>query len=123
MNAAYLLLVPSLAFGQVYKCGSTYQAQPCEGGKKLEIQAQAKPDQNAGRLTCEAAQKVLLKDPDSAKAEGEWAFAKTSTYHGEQAAMWIRYINAKNSYGGYSGAKPMVCYTTPDGSKFVGFSG
>ena len=28
-------------------------------------------------------------------------------------------VNGKNSYGGYAGDKPLICYTTMDGSKIL----
>lgn len=63
------------------------------------------------RRLCSAAIKSMLKDPESLRIEG--------MHTGLQPGQYNLLVNAKNSYGGYTGAKPFVCTLSPDGKRVV----
>lgn len=124
MKVALLLLLPSLAFGQVYRCGATYQSQPCDGGRQLEIRSTAPAvSQERAKAFCDTLLQARLKDPDSAKMDGDWRYIGAQRYDGQAALAWGRMVNAKNSFGGYTGEKPVVCYLSPDGERMLGLTG
>lgn len=63
------------------------------------------------RQLCAAAIAPTLKDPPSLRIEG--------MHTGLQPGEYNLLVNAKNSYGGYTGAKPFVCTLSPDGMRVV----
>lgn len=64
------------------------------------------------RRLCAAAIAPTLKDPTSLRVEG--------LHTGLQPGEYNLLVNAKNSYGGYTGAKPYVCRLSPDGKSVLG---
>lgn len=63
------------------------------------------------RRLCSAAIAPMLKDPPSLRIEG--------MHTGLQPGEYNLLVNAKNSYGGYTGAKPFVCTLSADGKRVV----
>lgn len=63
------------------------------------------------RALCSEAIASTLKDPPSLRIEG----MHTGLRPGEYNLM----VNAKNSYGGYTGAKPFVCQLSADGKRVL----
>ena len=61
----------------------------------------------------ESVVKDTLKDPESAQFE---SFYKAS---GEKDGYVCGYVNAKNSYGGYTGKKPYYVYIETDNGKLI----
>ena len=117
---------------KMYRCGSTYSQTPC-GAEGKEIEIKNTPAATSGVVTrklpdnasaevrakstelCKLAVLGQLKDPDSAKFQNisrsnslerrlpilNGPLVKTSGFNG--------YVNAKNSYGGYTGNKLFFC--------------
>ena len=117
---------------KMYRCGSTYSQTPC-GAEAKEIEIKGAPAASNGVVSkklqdnapeelraksielCKLAVLGQLKDPDSAKFQNisrsnslerrlpalNGPFVKTSGFNG--------YVNAKNSYGGYTGNKLFFC--------------
>lgn len=133
-----MILIASCASGawaQVYKCpdasGKTViQQLPCAGGKMLQDkpstgatvppasewrdfpftvepvtseQASASAKQDLPRML------GTLKDPDSAKVAGVRVMRFSGV--GKTFTATCGTVNAKNSYGGYTGAKPFWVYS------------
>lgn len=63
------------------------------------------------RRLCSAAIAPTLKDPASLRIEG--------LHTGLQPGEYNLLVNARNSFGGYTGAKPFVCRLSPDGQRVV----
>lgn len=80
-----------------------------------------------GKAICssEGPRRLAWKDPDSVKV-GEASGGKMVSYKlgSKQVAarIFAVQVNAKNSYGGYTGFKPLFCYTSPDGHFIYGVS-
>ena len=117
---------------KMYRCGSTYSQTPC-GAEAKEIEIKGAPAASSGVVSqklpdnapeelktksielCKLAVLGQLKDPDSAKFQNisrsnslerrlpilNGPLVKTSGFNG--------YVNAKNSYGGYTGNKLFFC--------------
>lgn len=68
-------------------------------------------DLEAAKRLCAAAIAPTLKDPPSLRIEG----AHTGLQPGEVNLL----VNAKNSYGGYTGAKAYTCQLSPDGKSVL----
>ena len=70
---------------------------------------------------------IAYKDPgsvtigDGAVAVAFEAWMKSPSYSGKALRASLR-VNAKNSYGGYAGAKTVWCYASMDGTKVLGMS-
>ncbi|MDP5459890.1 DUF4124 domain-containing protein [Alishewanella sp. SMS8] len=118
---ALLLLTASSTF---YKCDLNglvvYSQQPCPANAVEQlVQAPAQQpkaaDTNVETLCLNyLRQNENWKDRDSLKVEG----ARTTwvnDYSGARRVLILE-INAKNSYGAYSGAKPFSCYLNHNGS-------
>jgi hypothetical protein len=128
-HVVMLLAVASVAMTSqghaqgVYKCGRTYQQAPCTGsGQELRIHSDSashfsdtpmlKVRSTVHTSAKEAAEifksqrhLVLdkLKDPDSAKFQGVKVFQFMAL--DQMQTMICGTLNAKNSYGGYTGSK------------------
>jgi hypothetical protein len=66
----------------------------------------------ANKLACVAGVRSALKDPDSAKFEPVTRTGSQISYENGLYVPRVHYavnVNAKNSYGGYTGAKPWFC--------------
>lgn len=68
---------------------------------------------------CLAEIKRTLKDPDSAKVESFLKWSQVETDDGEVAVRYTLTVNAKNSFGGYTGGKPYDCQVSVDGKRVL----
>ncbi len=88
------------------------------------LAAFAATPKEAGEANCrvQAPQRLQLDDPDSAKvgrvSGGEM---ETMEYYGTPIAVrkYVVAINAKNSYGAYTGEKLVPCFTSEDGQRVL----
>ena len=69
----------------------------------VSAQTAGEPSLEEFRAVYEPAIKEELKDPDSAKFDWPYHFSRESN-----GFLTCGYLNAKNSYGGYSGKTPVV---------------
>ena len=104
------------------KSGSSTVSNVAEARAKMQKQIDAMPPTvppspdviEANKRACLARIMAMLKDPESARV-GEVTRARGPEPDYETARGWfpsISYtvtINAKNSYGGYTGGKPWAC--------------
>jgi hypothetical protein len=138
--AAALLLAAAPAWAQLYKCTSSngkvaYQEQPCQAISKEAVvrvydassaQAQTSNPIEAGKALCLASvPKQAFKDPESVRVESiSGGREEAIEYEGTHLPARIYYlsINAKNSYGGYTGAQVHVCSTNEMGTRVLKFS-
>lgn len=136
MKHAFTLFAAALAanaaFAQdAYKCSVNgkyvIQDSPCK------VSAPSGPFPNsseeaaaieAGKALCKerAPRAVSWKDPESVRI-GEVVPGKVVDVNVDGTSHRARYftvrVNAKNSYGGYVGEKPMGCYVSVDGTRIV----
>lgn len=118
-----LPIVAGLAFtthAEIYKCDvngvTTFSQDPC--GDDAQVVTIVPPQtMNSGGLSrddvIQACLKFLtsttgFKDAESVRLEGhyeKWGSDKSGARH-----IMVLMINAKNSYGGYSGSKPFNCF-------------
>jgi len=107
----------------LYKCnvnGSVvFSDIPCAiNAEKIDV-ITAKPTQNAALHGADLCRKsmtnyVTFKDPDSIKLKD---FVKVGSLvhqiHGQPVPdnKWLGYVDAKNSYGAYTGYDAIYCYT------------
>lgn len=116
-----------VAAQQMYRCGTTFSQQPC-GPAAVAVAAPgvpqpqvAPPDTQASPETVEAAKAacvarlrtdVAWKDPESLRIG---AVERRKTWHAPidgkavPARIYVVRVNARNSYGGYSGEQPFMC--------------
>ncbi|VTU43025.1 MULTISPECIES: hypothetical protein [unclassified Variovorax] len=76
----------------------------------------------ANKAKCSAAARDMLKDPDSARMTETQRFGPAYDYHAGKTHPGVSYgleINAKNSYGGYTGKKQWSCVFSPDEAQLV----
>ena len=112
----------------IYRCGNTYSTAPCDNGKQIEAARQAvtRPDDDSVEdHVCAKSLKafVAFKDPDSVKIESvtrtpRWELIEVGA---QKVAVKVFYlwVNAKNSYGGYTGAKMYSCYVSEGSGKVL----
>jgi len=109
----------------MYRCGNTFSQQPCgQDAKEVAIQGVPQPRRlppmpvdepaspevvAAARSMCETAITGQLKDPDSARFEAPIRLGLRRTPDGIILRDYMIYVNAKNSYGGYTGSKRWTC--------------
>jgi hypothetical protein len=126
---ALVLVVSTSAYSDtLYRCGNEYSQTPCSGdAKKVRLSSANGADETAtegGNSVCERdlVKWVKFMDPYSikiesvAKPKGEIIdFADT------RMSVWnhVVYVNAKNSYGAYSGTKAYNCYTSMDKQRIL----
>lgn len=113
---------------QVYKCGTIYSQIPCDKTAEMvkitrDSRTPTQTDFN-GKELCKIAVPRLasLKDPDSAKVEFVSASeSEVIRYAGEPivARKYSVLMNAKNSYGAYTGAKAYSCYLSEDRTRIL----
>lgn len=106
--------------GTAYRCGNTFSQTPCgENAKEQTLNSGSAANSSDFISVCLTAAKELIqfKDPESLRVESsskpvakviDYADAKLMAYE-----VTIN-INGKNSYGGYSGAEPYICYLSQD---------
>ena len=105
----------------MYKCGNTYSQVPCDKTTDaIKINSDAKADPPPGLHGKELCRVMVpragnLKDPYSARVEaiGDPAFEIVT--FANQPLTVKRYdiaMNAKNSYGAYTGIRVWSCYLT-----------
>ena len=114
-----------------YRCGNTFSQVPCEkNATAMPIPMPSKsapqpPQGPKGRELCKAAvpRMLTLKDPYSAVVEvAETPRIAAITYANTpmMAKEYLVTVNAKNSYGGYVGAKPYFCYLSQNETNVLG---
>lgn len=128
---ALLLSTSGTQAQTVYKCGGTYSQTPCGPnatalplrpngtaslGATLKLKDEASNQtKEASEALCLAGVKGGLKDPDSAKFRGvarNGAFERPfpiATGPMTKIVSYSGYVNAKNSYGGYTGDRLFSC--------------
>lgn len=122
-----------------YRCGNTYSQTPCSAdaapvaihrdvstappGGTADAGGGAVP---TGVELCKRAALAGLKDPYSAVIEsvtGPVGVAITIAKEPIEARRYTVWVNAKNSYGAYTGAKPHECFLSVDGRRLLQVSG
>ncbi len=133
---AALALLCAPAWAQVYRCpdasGRTViQQVPCAGGQQMNVKpaagkagADVAATRSAAAALCEAALRKApaWKDPDSVQISDVVRVGFTTIQlHGTTLAV-VRYsamVEAKNSYGAYTGKKPAYCLLNGSESKVL----
>lgn len=109
----------------------TYQATPCDGAQVAATVVKApppptppKPADPKDAAQCRAHLQRTLKDAESARFDPDVKDIGVLKWFGASGEMPGRAIafnvNAKNSYGGYTGWKLMVCYLSLDRATVLG---
>ncbi|ADC64069.1 DUF4124 domain-containing protein [Allochromatium vinosum] len=128
-----VMLATSGAQAQVYKCadpitGETVysQTQCATEAKTVNIQdIQATPTVAIAEndaLARRCANSIQFKDPDSVRIEKVGAMSATVIdYAGSRIVANVLHvwINARNSYGGYTGSKMYYCYLSQHDKKVL----
>jgi hypothetical protein len=141
-----IFLTSTAAFAQsAYKCksgkGYVFQESPCpESARRSESMppgaiaaapesaAESAGPIEAGKQLCreQAPAHVAWKDPESLRVGsvygGKMAVIDLGSVKTSGRQFFVD-VNAKNSYGGYAGSKPLVCYTSQDGTRIVKVDG
>lgn len=132
----FIGIVSTGTYAEMYKCVSggkiSYTDIPCISGRVLAT-TQTKPLQKnenpaiVGSNTCinDFRSHVQFKDPDSVKViRVETKPMGVSLIKGVSLVTrrYEVYVNAKNSYGGYIGEKPLICLTSEDGKRILAVS-
>ena len=122
-------LIGTAGFAQTtYKCGNTYSQVPCsntaEATRIFKDTGAQKTAISKGQELCRLAipKAVSLKDPYSAKVEEVGKAQGAIVIIGDQpieAKKYPVFMNAKNSYGAYTGAKLYLCFVTVDESRLL----
>jgi hypothetical protein len=113
MRHTFLILSLAAAFS-LAGCGVAYQQQRSEILRSASTESFGPPPPADYRATGEAFIKRLLKDPDSARFEwvSEPRHEAIQPAFASPHAMpvWVTgvRVNAKNSFGGYTGAEPFA---------------
>lgn len=124
-------LLASPAFAQAYKCPGNgavvYQDRPCVGGVQvlsapavdpavdlLNEQPRTAAETEPGAVACRASA-PFFKDPDSVRIAPSVIALEPKGKRSPTARRWLISVNAKNSFGGYTGVKTYLCVTTLDG--------
>ena len=123
---AFTVLASAPSAQPMYKCGNTYSQIPCDkAAEPTRVFKDAKADPPGGlrgKELCKAAvpKSVNLKDPYSARVETVGGPAFEVVTFANQPLTVKRYnvaMNAKNSYGAYTGIKMYKCFLTEDDSR------
>lgn len=108
----------------IYRCGNTFSELPCgpaakQIGTPPKRSARLLPDTPppaekiaTNLATCERTVRASLKDPDSAKIDPLGRVGPDYQYLMGERVAGVNYaisVNAKNSYGGYTGFKTYIC--------------
>lgn len=119
----------------MYRCGSTFTQQPCaDNAQAINAPGVPKPRKmepipidspaslemlEAARKKCEIAILVQLKDPDSAKFSTPERGGFRRSADRRVLRDYLVAVNAKNSYGGYTGAKLWTCSLDADETRVL----
>jgi hypothetical protein len=125
---AVAVLAGPVHAGKVYRCGETFSDTPC--GSTAEVVRQTPPiaATDAVRVLPEALcitqlpKYFAFKDPDSLKISSLGYATTTVIPHRDtkvMAKVYVLEVNAKNSYGAYTGAETYRCYTSMDDSRVL----
>jgi hypothetical protein len=117
----------------VYRCGAVYSDKPCsQGPTKVTpmwgaspVSSDPVPNLEAVTEACKAwiRDAANWKDADSLKITPLVSTGMTVIGEGSEARAVYAYhtrINAKNSYGGYTGPKSAICYLNEQRTKIIG---
>lgn len=121
------LLTSSVAAQSIYKCGNTYSQNPCSDEQtpaRIHRDTATTPAGLSGKELCRSVvpHSVSLKDAYSARIDYvSNSSAEAITVYGESivARRYDVAMNAKNSYGAYTGAKIYRCYLSIDGARLI----
>lgn len=129
-----LYSTPSLA--QAYKCAvgnkMVFSDSPCSGDARKSHEAgaaqtassQTGGPKETGAKSCRvsAQQSIAWNDAESIRI-GEISGGEMEVLDFADSKIGARryyvHVNAKNSYGAYSGAKPVTCFTSQDGVRIL----
>lgn len=137
--AIALAIISTSAFGQVHKCAINgevvYQQTACpqgaesktldSGQERSHIAPISAEQRAAGSSLCVNSAPSFFKDPDSVRLNGEALYAQSERilYGGRGktaiAHVYLMRINAKNSYGGYTGETNYWCYVGADFNRVI----
>jgi hypothetical protein len=136
MNAKFLILAALAGHAglacaqQMYKCGSTFSQTPCSPDAVAKpVQPSAVPDGPAGVTgyeLCAAAARKMIPSPEPETARIQPAGERRSEviqYAGKPIATH-RYdlvVDAKTSYGVFSGLQPYACWLSEDQRRVLQF--
>ncbi len=137
MNTRFLILALAIAghagpaaAQQMYKCGSTFSQTPCAPDAVARpVQPSAPPDAAAGVTgyeLCAAAARKMANSPEPETARIQPIGERRSEviqYAGKPIATH-RYdlaIDAKTSYGVFSGLQPYACWLSEDQRRVLQF--
>jgi hypothetical protein len=136
MNAKFLILATLAAHAglagaqQLYKCGNTFSQTPCSPDAVAKpVQSAAVPDAPAGVTgyeLCAAAARKMIPSPEPETARIQPVGERRSEviqYAGKPIATH-RYdlvVDAKTSYGVFSGLQPYACWLSEDQRRVLQF--
>lgn len=116
----------------MYRCGNTFSQQPCGPGAEVIESQKPRPGAyvtappiarpaaldlpapadvvDAAKASCvdRLRKDIAFKDPDSVKVLGIERRG-LQTVAGQQLRLYVMRVNARNSYGAYSGEKDFFC--------------
>ena len=129
---AIALFAGSVGAQTMYRCGKSFSQEPCRPVAKVVTKAAVQPSKNTlsaedlSAITEQCRQKISAlpdwKDRDSLKF-GSIYPSVTQTRIVQGVPMIVRsrtfMVNAKNSYGAYTGDKPAFCYADEEETKVV----
>lgn len=121
----------------VYRCGNTFSGSPCGPDAKVVIAPPAPPPKlempatvpppveqiEANKAVCEAKTRAAMKDPESARIKSISRAGPSLQRLAGRSFYGISYdmnVNAKNSYGAYTGEKLYNCVFAMDERTFLG---
>lgn len=122
----------------VYRCGNTFTGTPCgpdakvlvappPAPAKLEAPAYTPPppaDQiEANKATCEKKTRAAMKDPESTRIKSVSRAGRALQRLAGKSFYGVSYdmnVNAKNSYGAYTGEKLYNCVFSMDEKTYLG---
>jgi len=134
----FALLLSTAANAQAYRCNvggkMVIQDMPCGGAAPREATPQSavltsSPSNDggpieAGKALCreQGPQRIAWKDPESVRIGNVYGGKMMVVDLGgvkTGGRQFFVEVNAKNSYGGYVGKKPLICYTSQDGNRIL----
>lgn len=136
--AVTMLFLVACANAQgVYRCGNTFSETPCGPDAKVLIAPPAAPAKlerpadippsaekiEANKAVCEKKTREAMKDPESTKIKSVSRGGTALQRLAGRVFYGISYnmnVNAKNSYGGYTGEKLYNCVFSLDETTFLG---
>lgn len=112
----------------LYRCGSTFSQTPCDKtAEPIKVYPDRRADPPPGLRGAELCKRLVpaavpLKDPYSAVVEVERkGRSEVIEFKGQPLAArrFDVFINAKNSYGAYTGEKLYRCYLSEDEARLL----